>query len=97
MRSTNKQINKLLDEVKKTIGCKSRNEAMLWSTKAKKSFENRLKYSGITAIQLSPYRNGQWELSGIKSGHWVSMAISVKEMFDTRTLMAKRFVAHFSS
>ena len=62
-RTSQKQVNKLLSEIRTGIG--ARTNAVAWQhiEQARLSLARRLERNGFNGVTLSPYANNAWTLS----------------------------------
>ena len=89
----------MMKEAVEFLGVETAAEVTSHASKAKNYFARKLAIHGFSGIQLSPYKQGEWTISGITPGKvcFFSHSVELAEWMDTPNATAKAIVEKYGS
>jgi len=65
MYTSKKRLKEMMKDAATFLGVATANEVLAHASKARVFFERKLGKHGFDCVQLSPYKDGEWLISGI--------------------------------
>jgi hypothetical protein len=88
-----------MKEAAEFLGVDTAAEVSSHASKAKSYFARKLAIYGFSGIQLSPYKQGEWTISGITPGKvcFFSHSVELAEWMDTPNAAVRAIVEKYSN
>lgn len=99
MRTYKKTLKEMMKEAAEFLGVETAAEVSAHASKAKSYFARKLASHGFSGIQLSPYKNDEWTISGIMPGalRFFSHSVELADWMDSPNATAKAIAEKYGN
>jgi len=97
MYTDKKRLKEMMNEAREALGVHSAGEVFAHSRKAGAFFTRKLEKHGFSCVQFSPYKDGEWTISGLIPGGccFFFKPLELEDWLDSPSETVKAIIGQF--